>query len=332
MDPLRRARSGRLYLLQHGVYDILADAKRANRYLVTFIDDLDRCGPRTTAEVFEAINLFLSGEFSGARFVLAVDPSVVAAQLNTIFADSNRANVAITPDDPDVGWSFLRKFVQLPVILPVTRSKQRMDPLEGLLGSTESVEVSYNSKTDDIAGGADLSVSSTDKQEEPIQTDVFESTQDSRSADEIQRNVRMARIEHNEVFRHLLRERLDARPGCSMREIKRLLTVWQFYVRQMDRDAPARSADMVERACHLLILAEIVTRWPAIQGRIHRPIEGTRGLEVLAKASSDDHEWGRAIGKLGLTGKGDMGICTALRQLLKDYDGLAVANLAGNLF
>jgi hypothetical protein len=329
VDPLRRARSGRLYLLQHGIHDILKDAADANRYLVTLIDDLDRCTPRATAEVFEAINLFLSGEFPRARFVLAVDPSVVAAHLNVVYADLGKSTAA-SGDDPDVGWAFLRKLVQLPVILPLPRSGSDLDPLEDLLGPTQPV---HPAPADQAAPDAGRATPSPPPLRPPGNGAVAELTTPPivNEVDERQQDLRITKLECDERFRRLLTDRLDARPGCSLREIKRLLTLWQFYVRVLDRTSQAIGADAVSRACHLLLLAEIVTRWPAIQSRLHRSIDGRRGLDILAAAAHDDIQWGRSIAKLHLNTAQDASACRALRRVLNEHEGPAVAELAGRL-
>src|SRR5690606_21952971 len=67
IHPRRRARAGSLYLHQHDVSELLADLDRAGYELIVFVDDLDRCRAQTTAEVFEAINLFLAGFVSERR-------------------------------------------------------------------------------------------------------------------------------------------------------------------------------------------------------------------------------------------------------------------------
>ncbi|WP_460368148.1 P-loop NTPase fold protein, partial [Actinocorallia lasiicapitis] len=120
-DPLRRAQAGSLYLLQHNVGDILGDLRARGYDLVVFVDDLDRCRAGTVAEVFEAINLFLSSISSGsdfkARFVVGFDPTVIAAHLDSHF-ELNGAAQALSGEDMTPGWSFLRKLVQLPVVVP----------------------------------------------------------------------------------------------------------------------------------------------------------------------------------------------------------------------
>ena len=119
-DPLRRARAGSLYLHQHHVSELVADLDRAGYELIVFVDDLDRCRALTTAEVFEAINLFLAGfvterrgtgrENPGdpggslrARFVIGLDPVVVAGHLDRVYADLYDPETALDGEDPVAG-------------------------------------------------------------------------------------------------------------------------------------------------------------------------------------------------------------------------------------
>jgi hypothetical protein len=116
-DPLYQARSGYLYLVQHDVRDLLQDLAEAGSELVVFIDDLDRCAAATTRDVFEAISLFLSEDFPVARFVIGLDPVVVAAHVDDAFSTHASGEIRHA-DDPSAGWSYLRKLVQLPIRLP----------------------------------------------------------------------------------------------------------------------------------------------------------------------------------------------------------------------
>ncbi|MDT7784087.1 MAG: hypothetical protein QOF58_2506, partial [Pseudonocardiales bacterium] len=125
------------------------------------------------------------------------------------------------------------------------------------------------------------------------------------------------RIERHPVVRERLRERLVAQPEHTVREEKRLLNVWQFYLRVL------ASAD-IEQACDLVTIAEIVTRWPAYQHLL-------RGnWNTLADAASDDLRWGTAIAKIGFKYT-DGRAAENLRALLGDR-AQAVAGLANRLF
>ncbi len=85
--------------------------------LVLFIDDLDRCSPAKVAEVFEAINLFIGGEFPNFFIILGIDTEIVAAALE----EAHKNVVKHLPTysrRTAVGWRFMDKFVQLPFVIP----------------------------------------------------------------------------------------------------------------------------------------------------------------------------------------------------------------------
>jgi hypothetical protein len=130
-----------------------------------------------------------------------------------------------------------------------------------------------------------------------------------------------------------MRQRLLAQPDRSAREAKRLLNVWQLYQRVLDLVDPlSHDEAVIERACHLVILAEIVTRWPAMQPRLNQSLDGQRGLQILAAACGDDKEWEQAVKETGLASPGYSSAVANLRVLLRQYDGAtAVADLAARV-
>jgi hypothetical protein len=301
-DPLYQARSGYLYLVQHDVRDLLLDLAEAGSELVVFIDDLDRCAATTTRDVFEAISLFLSEDFPVARFVIGLDPVVVAAHVDDAFSTHASGEIRHA-DDPSAGWSYLRKLVQLPIRLPAVPDQGVDRLLEGTLGP---------------AAQPGLPEPPPDAPESPV---AGVPTPDD-GGDVLEEHPRL---------RALLRERLLAQPDRSVRESKRLLTVWQFYIRVLDVVDPLTGAAAVDRARTLVVLAEIVTRWPALQHRLHATVDGRRGLRLLAESTSDDVAWGRAVARLGLDRPELATAGRHLRDLLATQDGPAIAALAVKL-
>ena len=85
--------------------------------LVIFIDDLDRCTPSKVAEVFEAINLFIAGEFPNCYIVIGMDTEMVAAALEQAHQNVIEKLPSYARRVP-VGWRFMDKFIQLPFIIP----------------------------------------------------------------------------------------------------------------------------------------------------------------------------------------------------------------------
>ncbi|OLF10702.1 hypothetical protein BLA60_16195 [Actinophytocola xinjiangensis] len=135
-DPYHNADSGYLYLAQHDVFAVLADVQACGHHVVVFVDDLDRCTPRATAEVFEAINMFVTRTFPITRFVLCLDTTTVAAHLDHVYA-TLKGKVP-HGDDPTPGWSFLRKLIQLPVTIPHIDTDNVTALLDDLLGTPAS--------------------------------------------------------------------------------------------------------------------------------------------------------------------------------------------------
>ncbi|GLI01191.1 P-loop NTPase fold protein [Phytohabitans aurantiacus] len=329
-DPLRRARTGALYLHQHNIGDLVDDLAAAGYGLVVFVDDIDRCRPGTIAEVFEAINLFLSNVASRgglrAHFVVGLDSAVVASHLDTTYGKHTDPAAALHGDDPSPGWAFLRKLIQLPVLVPEIPDdgvRRLVDEVTAPGPAAErpavrapAVAVAPPAHARPIAALAAPSrarptTRKAPRPRTPVDTITWRSAEG-----------------HPEV-RDLLIRRLSGQFNRSVREAKRLINVWQFYERIMEVVEPLAEPDaMVVRARRLIILAEIVTRWPALQRGLHRHVNGQRGLQLLAAAAGDELAWKQAAVALGLDGQPAM---TGLRSLLRDEDGPAVADLAARL-
>lgn len=301
-DPYYHAKSGYLYLVQHDVKTLLEDLSEHGYQVVLLIDDLDRCTPRTTAQVFEAINVFLSDDFPATRFVLGLDTSVVSSHVDHAYKELADAKIVTHVDDPSPGWTFLRKLVQLPVRLPRTTEENVDQVLLAHLGPVHTTRVPTPRKRVSVSDANSVSRTAT-------------LIAWSRTAEAEQTVIAIER--HAEVREHL-RRRLKAQPEQSVREEKRLLNIWQFYLRVLG------SVD-VQQACHLVAVAEIATRWPAY---LHR-VRG--GWQELADAVGDDVQWGATVAKLGFA-YSDRKASANLRELLQDCDAQAVAGLANRLF
>ncbi len=82
------------------------------------------------------------------------------------------------------------------------------------------------------------------------------------------------------------------------------------------------------RSERLIILAEVITRWPALQRFLHRRTSSRTGLQVLAAAAADDNEWLPAARAVFPGHKTPDEALAPLRLLLRDHDGAGVADLA----
>jgi WD40 repeat protein len=328
-DPVYWLKSGYLHLIQQDTATTIRDLRSAGYDLVVFIDDLDRCSARTTAEVFEAINLFLSGTTDlNAKFVIGLDPAVVAADLDTVYKDLDVRYLLQYGDDPSPGWAFLRKVVQLPVGAPhiTDPAIQRfvaagLDvPVEMIHSATNAIHANPGIKTDKVAVGPVQSL--------PAGYDELTTAPQAPGRD----IPRMGSLERQPEILDLISQRLAAQPERSAREAKRLLNVWQLYQRVLDLVAPLRDDEaVVARACHLVILAEIVTRWPALQRQLHQSWNGRRGLQILAASCHDDANWKSALTITGLDTEEHARALANLRELLCTCDGATVATLAAQV-
>ncbi|UOZ03291.1 P-loop NTPase fold protein [Amycolatopsis sp. WQ 127309] len=318
-DPYYNARSGFLYLLQHDVFALLHDVEKAGHTVVLFIDDLDRCSPSTTAEVFEAINIFVNRTYPVTKFVLCLDTSTVADHLDHVH--STLKDKALHGDDPSPGWSFMRKLVQLPIPIPPA-SPETVEEILGVLLRKPDTTAPQRRTTADRADsiGATPSTSTTTQPSE----------QEPRS-DELEISTNFRLLEHNEQVRARIVQRLTAQPDPSIRETKRILTTWQYYVRVMLRARDLQHPPTIEDARALVVLAEIVTRWPAAQRGLNRRFDGEHGLQLLAETTGNNWEWTQALQRLGLHNSKYANCTNGLRDLLLRYDGHRVAALAAEL-
>jgi hypothetical protein len=254
-----------------------------------------------------------------AHFVIGLDSAVVARHLDAMYLEQTGASYG---DDPTPGWAFLRKLIQLPIIVPHV-------PDAG-------IQLLVDSVTQPGPPSAPLRHSPTAVAPASIPA---RPSSPAPTTPSVRRRVPLARTPidtftwrsteaHPEV-RDLLVRRLAAQPQRSIREAKRMINLWQFYERMPEALAPTSQPEvMVTRARRLLILAEIITRWPALQGRLHRYFDGQRGLQLLASAVDSDQTWADALSRLGP----DATRATAnLRVLLRENEGSAVAELAAFL-
>jgi hypothetical protein len=117
-DPDYASKLGLLEFVQSDVTNVLDLIAADDRPLVVFVDDLDRCSSGTISSVIEAINLFLAGEYKNCIFVLGLDPAIVAAHIESTYKDMAQTLATRGAEMPGLGWRFLDKFVQLPLLLP----------------------------------------------------------------------------------------------------------------------------------------------------------------------------------------------------------------------
>jgi hypothetical protein len=337
VDPLRQAARGSLYLYQHDVNALLADIAATGHELVVFVDDLDRCRAATAAEVMEAINLFLSGlnsETLRARFVIGMDPAVIAAHLDQIYTELPNLSVALHGDDPSPGWAFLRKLVQLPVTVPRLQDWAVDDFIQAATSGPQPRHMPSQPDTTatSIASHRPRQLASVTSPTSPtirLPHEVASARSSDPPPGQPVEVIAWRSMEQHPAVHQLLRERLAAQPERSIREAKRIINVWQFYQRVLDRTAPPPDlATAIKRARHLVVLAEIITRWPALQRHLRHQADGQSGLRLLAGAAHDDNLWRQAVLRLHIDERPPGSALVSLRNLLMTHEGSMVADLA----
>ncbi|WP_326638169.1 P-loop NTPase fold protein [Streptosporangium sp. NBC_01755] len=135
--PGYRSKTGFLHLVQTDMRQVLDLVATGERPLVVFVDDLDRCSSGTVAQVIEAINLFLAGEFPNCVFVLAMEPEVVVAHVEAAYPEL--AGTLPAGGRSGLGWRFLEKIVQLPLSVPLLDDADRLPAfVRALLGVSDT--------------------------------------------------------------------------------------------------------------------------------------------------------------------------------------------------
>lgn len=97
--------------------DLIEKSKQGR--IVILIDDLDRCLPRHIIENLEAIKLFLN--VPKTAFVIAADSYIVS---NAIKSEYKEIIDAAREERPQLGDSYMEKFIQLPYRIPALSPKE----------------------------------------------------------------------------------------------------------------------------------------------------------------------------------------------------------------
>lgn len=134
--PSYEGKLGFLHLVESDIRDVLDLVATEDKPLVVFIDDLDRCAPKRVAEIVEAVNLFLAGDYPNCIFVIGMEPELVAAALEVTNADlmEKVQEFTVGEDQTPLGWRFMEKIIQLPLTLPPVDIKGLSVFLDSLVG------------------------------------------------------------------------------------------------------------------------------------------------------------------------------------------------------
>ena len=242
------------------------------RPMVIFIDDLDRCSPNKVADVVEALNLFLAGEFPDCMFVLGIDDEMVAAALDKAHGDVI-AKLPSYAKSASIGWRFMDKFVQLPFIVPPPGSNELSEYVASLFSYGErraGLDMGARDKAARVVeqpGGnavapADIveKVASDrglgDSQREQLRKEV-------EVLQEMDRNIQAFSDKEDQIKKYLLDS--AARFSSNPRDLKRFVNVFRFYyflrAAREARGEPVPSLDQVSRWITLSLRWPEVVRW-----------------------------------------------------------------------
>jgi tetratricopeptide (TPR) repeat protein len=245
--------------------------------LVIFIDDLDRCSIDNIAKLFEGVNQFISTNLLNCIFIIGMDNQVIASSIDVIYEDV----IKKFPEylvQTQVGWRYLEKFIQLPILIPPTKEANFTKYVESV------VSVKEHSKAIDSAYKGN--------HKSTPETDYYQNEAVSNQVDvDIEKLSKAAYIFSN-----------------NPREVKRFLNLVTYYVNlhsEIKRISPLISnLPTYEQIRRWIIL---IVKWPSLAQWLYwvqdpfsysipsdvltSPAFRLRQLETLAAESKDQKEW-----------------------------------------
>lgn len=267
---------------------LLACIPEQYKPLVIFIDDLDRCSPLRVAQVMEAINLFLAGEFPDCMFVLGMDSEMVAAALQA--AHSEVINHLPSDASIPVGWRFMEKFIQLPFIIPPSGTTNIRRYTASLFAEKkQESDAAVNQKVGEIL----LAQSSGGYREDDIRREMRQSGLNDGQAEQVVAQVRVQTAlkkidegikefnDNKAQIETLLGREIDVFRG-NPRDLKRFVNTFRFHYflwwaqrARMSRESEVATLEQVVRWTAFSIRWPEVVRWLWRGSDTHR--QGTEG-------------------------------------------------------
>lgn len=319
-QPDYKGRLGFLHLVEEDlkrVLDLLTDEQYP---AIIFVDDLDRCSPKNVAEIIEAINLFLAGDFPHCVFVLGMDAQVIAASMEVAHENIVRK---LGDSGDQLGWRFMDKFIQLPFVIPRLTPKQSDKFLKSMFGisdenSKSKEEVHAKNSITDILNrlnSKELDPEKAAHEIGKIGEVILAAAPDE--AQHIQRRVIEAGGERYRDDDPMLVKLFDpVRPFMTdnPRTIKRLVNLFRFqYFASMARrmqNVPAAEPQQLARWAIMLVRWPHFVRW--IQAERARAMQRNEDMDpaepslvvkviIAARDSKDLTQWSNALKKLGLS-------------------------------
>jgi hypothetical protein len=305
-EPDYQSKLGFLHLVDTDMRRILEIAGATqDQPFVIFIDDLDRCSYTTVAQVIEALNVFLAGDFDNCIFVIAMEPDLVAAQIHIAY-EKLFTRLGEGRSD-DLGWRFLEKMVQLPLALPEPGRPQVQRFLDSILleAQVQLAEIpddapevlSARKEMRDRKGSQSLEA--IPEAMEQLREEERAAGTDSPEKEAVRQKAARLEFENDFSDKHARRMLLRYANDLSgnPREIKRFVNVFRFYA-YVDfwRRTQRFETPGLEGAAKL---ARIAIGWPSMLNALARDVarNGTT-LPLIAHlehANEDDKVWAECV-------------------------------------
>lgn len=310
--PNYSAEIGFIHHVEADLRRVLASVPTQYRPIVIFVDDLDRCSPAKVAQVVEAVNLFLAGDFPNCMFIMGMDTEMVAAALQA----AHKEMIACLPSDAGipVGWRFMDKFVQLPFLIPPTEKGN----LERYTSSLFSTDMSHtpDPQVDSLAQEAATRLTThaaINAETERLRTEhKLSDVQVTRMKDQLEARVVQRQLDEGiEKFNDQNPELQKVISAASLyfrgnpRELKRFINAFRFqYFLWWAQRAQGLSVPTLDQLRRWTVLS---MKWPEVVRWLRR---------------SGGSEW-RASAEAGAKANGEAALPTRLKLLEEISDAAA---------
>jgi hypothetical protein len=305
------------------VHEVVEDLKRVFEIIptkhlpmVVFIDDLDRCSPGKVAEVVEAINLFLAGEFPQCMFIMGIDDEMVAAALDKAHGDVI-AKLPGYAKSTSIGWRFMDKFVQLPFIVPPSTSHELQRYTESLLSHDSepaNVDIATRDRAAQVVEESSNQPPAPEKvverveqiaTQQPLTSNQRQTLkQDVEIIQEMSRNISQFSDQETAIRTLILATAKEY--STNPRDLKRFVNLFRFYYfLRAAREGRKEQVPSIEQMCRWIMLS---LRWPEVVRWLRHPsrqksvtCSSLAALENLGAASKDIMSWQKgAESELGI--------------------------------
>jgi len=358
-EPDYEGKMGFLHLVESDIREVLNLVATKERPLVIFVDDLDRCVPRKVAEVVEAINLSLCGDYPNCIFVLGMESGMVAAALEVANKEviEKAKQLSLLDTTIPLGWRFMEKIVQLPISIPPPTDAGLRGYAASLTGSAIPDEESQEGETEPETPNlpAKEKIEEYKAKLEPLQnaSEVASAAKQLMEEAPAEERVAVAEASKQKYAEKLVKrdplvrkfvEDVFALVGGNPRQIKRYINVFRFHSTlrfNFERDLEARGLKAKLASDNgLAKFIAMTIQWPQAPEFLKKtyaaPADGERKvmLETMLKAlerksqtlkgqlEKADIDWAEFLKGAGL-GNVEWMATRAFREFLVDGEALS---------